>query len=160
MSLEQALADQTAAIRENTRALAALTEAWNALRENAAKLQKHPKLDELGAAGVPMAEAPQAKAPALEATKPEAPKAEVKAEEAPAATQPAPEAAPEAPAQPEAAAESPSEVTLPVLQALVLEKAKANKAAVLAVLTKYGAKSASTVAEADRAAVYAEVKAL
>jgi hypothetical protein len=160
MSLEQALSEQTAAIRDNTRALTALCDAWNALRDRATEIAAGKHADTVVAAKVPLAEAPKVEAKAEKKAE-----AAPKAEPTPAVTPPASETAPTATVESTAAPESPSEalpeaVSLQDLQAEVLAKAKVNKQAVLELLAQYGAKSASTVPEADRAAAFAAVKAL
>lgn len=161
MSLEQALSEQTAAIRENTKAVIALCDAWNALRDRATEIAAGKNADNVVAAKVPLSDVPKVEAKAEKKKAEAAPKAEP----TPVDTPPASETAPTATADATPAAESPSEelpepVSLQDLQAEVLAKAKVNKQAVLELLAQYGAKSASTVPEADRAAVFAAVKAL
>jgi hypothetical protein len=174
MSLENALAEQTAAIRENTRAIAALHEAWNHLRERAGHLTNIATK----AGGVPLADPKPAATPVVAETKPAKakPAAESPSEGKPA--QPATEAV-AGPTTAEAAAPVKTEdaaapvaepvvaqpqastaVSLQDLQARVLTLAKVKRDDVKALLARFGATSASTVKEADRAAVMAALETI
>lgn len=155
MSLELALAANTAAIQEQTAALRALGEAWNALREQATQLRSagHSAATVVSA-GVPQADAPKVEQPA--------PAKAPKAEKAP---KPAPTPAVEEPAQPEAAAdepavESPSEEAAPAptlqdIQDLIRSNMGHHREAIVKTLAKYGAKRASELKAEDYAAFVA-----
>lgn len=176
MSIEQALAAQTAAVKENTAALAALTAAWNSLREQAIQMKASGKTV-AAAHGVPLSEMPAVETPAP-ATKAEpkpkaavkdesAPKAEPQVEATPADTQPASETAPTVTAESTAAPESPSEATpastsidIKQLTAIVTAAATRNRDGLLAVLAKYGVKRASELNPDQWPALAGELEAV
>lgn len=153
MSIEQALAEQTAAIRENTRAIVALSDAWNALRDRAMGIEAGK---EIVVAKTPMADAPEVKT--------EKPKAEKKkAEDAPKAEAPAPTPPAEEtkPAEPEAAAASPSELPdIKALSAVVTAAATRNREGMLAVLAKHGVERASHLPQEKWRALMDEMEAV
>jgi hypothetical protein len=166
MSLEQALAEQTAAIRENTRQLAALTEAWQILRE---------KANQINAGGAPLAEGPKAPkarpaaTPVVSETAPKAtaestPAAESPSEGKPAQPAPSPAAGPAtveaaapvktdaAPTPTAASAEAPPQgstaaIDMKALSAAVTAAATRNREGLVTVLAKYGVKRASELSQ-------------
>jgi hypothetical protein len=177
MSLEQALAEQTAAIRENTRAIAALHEAWNHLRERA----NHMTHVATSAGGVPLADPKPAATPVAKETAPVEPVASAPAVESPSKGKPAKPAteavagpttvkadapaktadAPTPAAEPVVEQSPPSTaVTLQQLQERVLTLAKTKRDDVKALLARYGATSASSVKEGDRASVYTALESI
>ena len=178
MSLEQVLAEQTAAIRENTRAIAALQEAWNHLRERA----NHMTHVATSAGGVPLADPkPVVATPVAKETAPVEPVASTPAVESPSKGKPAKPAteavagpttakadapaktadAPAPAAEPVVEQSPPSTaVTLQQLQERVLTLAKTKRDDVKALLARYGATSASSVKEGDRASVYTALESI
>lgn len=134
MSLEQTLAENTAALQEQTAAIRELIVVWGKLAAAAGKV---PRVETATAAGIPLAEVAQVAKPA-------------KAEQTPA-----PAAAPAAAPAPGASVPSVDD-----LKAAVVARGKVHREAIKAILAKYGAVNASSVAEADRAACLAEIVAL
>ena len=128
MSLEKTLAENTAALQEQTAAIRELIVVWGKLAAAAGKV---PRVETATAAGIPLAEVAQVAEPA-------------KAEQTPAAA-PAPGA---------------SVPTVDDLKAAVVARGKVHRDAIKAILAKYGAINASSVADADRAACLAEIVAL
>ena len=156
MSLEQTLAENTAALQEQTAAIRELIVVWGKLAAAAGKV---PRVETATAAGIPLAEVAQVAKP-------------VKAEQTPApaaapAPAPAPAAAPTSeptsePTSAPAPAPAPgaSVPSVDDLKAAVVARGKVHREAIKAILAKYGAVNASSVAEADRAACLAEIVAL
>jgi len=162
VSIEQALSEQTAAIRDNTRALTALCEAWNALRDRATEIAAGKHADTVVAAKVPLAEAPKVEAKAEK-------KAEAvpKAEPTPAVTPPASETAPTATVESTAAPESPSEekpvgetIDVKQLSAIVTAAATRNREGLVRVLAKYGVKRATELSPEQWPALVTELEAV
>ena len=117
MSLEQALADNTAAVRE-------LIAVWSKLTAQATKVDKAPAETPVTAAGKPLKAATEAAA---------------KAAATPAAPAPAPvEAAPSAPA---AASPSETSVDYPTLQKAVFALAGKSREAAASVAASFGVKT-------------------
>lgn len=165
MSLEKTLAENTAALQEQTAAIRELIVVWGKLA--AAAAGKVPRVENATAAGIPLVEVARVAEPA-------------KAEQTPAPA-PAPAQAPApAPAQAPAPAPAPAPATEPTsepspvaapapgasvptvddLKAAVVTRGKVHRDAIKAILAKYGAINASSVADADRAACLAEIVAL
>ena len=178
MSLEQALAEQTAAIRENTRAVVALHEAWQHLRERAkymADVATH-------AGGVPLADpkpvdTPAAKEAAPKATAESTPAVESPSEGKPAQPAPSPAAGPatveaaapvkteSAPTPTAASAEAPPQpstaaIDMKALSAAVTAAATRNRDGLVAVLAKYGVKRASELSQDQWAPLVADLETI
>ena len=150
MSLEQTLAENTAALQEQTAAIRELIVVWGKLAAAAGKV---PRVETATAAGIPLAEVAQVAKP-VKAEQTPAPAA------APAPATPAP--ATPAPATPAPATPAPgaSVPSVDDLKAAVVARGKVHRDAIKAILAKYGAINASSVADADRAACLAEIVAL
>lgn len=139
MSIENSLAEMTAAVKANTEAMAGLMAAWKSLAARAdAVASKNP--DDFSAGGVPLTE-----------------KAAGKGKPPAAATPPAPAPAPKEAAAPAPAAASPSDDRDALLE-LIKTKAKTHRDDVVAAMGKYGAKRGSEVKDADVAACVADLR--
>lgn len=141
MSLEKTLAENTAALQEQTAAIRELIVVWGKLAAAAGKVSR---VETATAAGIPLAEVARVAEPAKAEQTP-APAT------APATAEPSPVAAP---------APGASVPTVDDLKAAVVARGKVHRDAIKAILAKYGAINASSVADADRAACLAEIVAL
>lgn len=178
MSLEQALAEQTAAIRENTRAVLALHEAWQHLRERAkymADVATH-------AGGVPLADPKPVATPAAKEAAPKvaaapAPAVESPSEGKPAPPAPSPAAGPttaeaaapvkteSAPAPAAESVEAPqpastAAIDMKALSTIVTAAATRNREGLVAVLARFGVKRASELPQDKWPALVAELEAV
>ncbi len=146
MSLEQALAANTAAIETQTAALQALADAWNALRAQANNLKLAGcSAADISSAGVPQTESPQVEAPKASGTN--------AAAHTPGTSDPAPAEVP--PLKAVAAF-----VDIKVLSAAVTAAATRNRDGLVALLAKYEVKRASEVPEGKWAQLVSELEAL
>lgn len=164
MSLETALAENTAALTAQTKAINSLLECWNTLRTQAIKLSREGHTaDAITAAGVPLTDVPEVEAPAAETPKAPGKTAKAKADPKPAPTPDAPEAAQTADATDSTASDSPfeevTEVSLEAVSDAITKYVPTHRAEVVAALAKFGAKRGSEIKPEERGLFLAEIAA-
>ena len=167
MSLETALAENTAALTAQTKTINSLLECWNTLRTQSIKLSREGHTAAtITAAGVPLTDVPEVAAPAAETTKAPGKTAKAKADPKPAPTPDAPdapEAAQTADATDSTASDSPfeeaTEVSLEAVSDAITKYVPTHRAEVVAALAKFGAKRGSEIKPEERGLFLAEIAA-